>query len=124
MGLRLAARTSRYLGWLLGSSVVQRILKRRIRAGPPGPTDEERAQGKSFLWGEAGDDVGKKVVSRLRGPDGYTMTVRTALAIVDRVLAGEAAPGFQTPSKVYGCDFILGLEEIVREDELPAIVRR
>ena len=117
LGLRLAARASRYLGWFLGSSVVQNFFKKRIRAGPPGPSDEERAKGRSFLWGEAMDGDGRKVVSRLRGPEGYTMTVRTALAIVKRVLAGEASPGFQTPSKLYGPDFILGLQGIVREDE-------
>ena len=38
--------------------------------------------------------------ARLRGPEGCTMTVRTALAIVERVLAGEAPPGF--PRSSYG----------------------
>jgi short subunit dehydrogenase-like uncharacterized protein len=114
--LRLGARASRYLGWLLGSSVVQRLLKRRIRAGPPGPTADERCRGQSLLWGEAEDTTGRKVVSRMQGPDGYTLTVRAALAAVDRVLAGVVAPGFQTPSTVFGPDFVLGLEGIFRED--------
>jgi short subunit dehydrogenase-like uncharacterized protein len=117
LGLRLAARASRRLGWLLGSRFVQRFLKRRIQARPAGPSVEERAHGKSFIWGEAEDAADQRVVSRLRGPEGYTMTVRAALAIVERVLAGDAAPGFQTPSKLYGPDFVLGLEGIVREDE-------
>jgi short subunit dehydrogenase-like uncharacterized protein len=115
--LRIGARASRYLGWLLGSSIVQSVLKHRIRAGPPGPTDAQRARRKSFLWGEAEDAAGQRVVSRLRGPEAYTMTVRTALAIVERVLSGEAPLGFQTPSRAYGCDIILGLQDIVREDE-------
>jgi short subunit dehydrogenase-like uncharacterized protein len=114
--LRLAARTSRYLGWLLGSSVVQRLLKRRIRSGPPGPTAEERSHGQSKLWGEAADPAGRRVVSRLQGPDGYTLTVKAALAVVERVLAGAAVPGFQTPSTLFGPDFVLGLEGISRED--------
>jgi short subunit dehydrogenase-like uncharacterized protein len=116
-GLRIAARASRHLGWLLGSSIVQSFLKHRIRAGPAGPTDAQRARCRSFLWGEAEDDTGQRVVSRLRGPEAYTMTVHTALAVVERVLTGEAPAGFQTPSRAYGCDFILGLEGIVREDE-------
>ncbi len=114
-----AARLSRYFGWLLGSSWVQGYLKRKIQAGPPGPTDEQRARGKSFLWGEATDDAGRKVVSRLRGPEGYTLTVRAALAVVERVLAGQAPPGFQTPSMAYGPDLVLGLEGVTREDESP-----
>lgn len=117
LGLRMTARASRRLGWLLGSRFVQRFLKRRIQAGSAGPSEEERAHGKSFLWGQAEDAAGNKVVSRLREPEGYTMTVRTALAIIDLVLAGQASPGFQTPSKLYGPDFVLGLKGVVREDE-------
>lgn len=115
--VRLAAKASRYMGWLLGTPAVQRLLKRRIRAGRPGPTEEQRNEGRSFLWGEAADATGRNVVSRLRGPDGYALTARAALAVVERVLAGEAPPGFQTPSGAYGPDFVLGLEGVVREDE-------
>ena len=118
----MAAHASRHLGWLLGSSIVQSIVKHRIRAGPPGPTEAKRARGKSFLWGEAENAAGRQVVSRLRGPEAYTMTVRAALAVVERVLAGEAPPGFQTPSRAYGCDLILGLEGIFREDEEPGFI--
>ena len=117
LGLRVAARTSRRLGWLLGSSLVQRILKHRIRTGPAGPTDDERGRGRSLLWGEVEDAAGRKAVSRLRGPEGYTMTVRTALAVIARVLDGETRPGFQTPSMMYGSDFILGVDGVVRDDE-------
>jgi len=115
--LRVGARLSRRLGWLLGAALVQGFLKKRIRAGPPGPTAAERARGWSLLWGEVADDAGTKAVARLRGPEGYTMTVRSALAVVERVLAGQARPGFQTPATAFGPDFVLGLEGIVREDE-------
>ena len=115
-GLRTSARLSRYLGWLLGSRWVQGFLKRRIQAGPPGPTDDERANGKSFLWGEASDNEGHHVSLRLRGPEGYTLTVLTALAVLDRVLAGQAPPGFQTPSMAYGPDFVLEVAGMTRED--------
>lgn len=117
LGLRLAARASRPFGWLLGSRLAQGLLRRRIRAGPPGPTEEERARGRSYLWGEAVDNRGRRVVSRLQGPEGYTLTARAALAVVERVLAGDAPPGFQTPSTAYGCDFVLGLEGMARADE-------
>ena len=124
LGTRLAVRASRYLGWVLGSSFVQGRLKRRIQAGPPGPTDEERARGKTFLWGEATDDAGQQVVSRLRGPEGYTLTVLAALAVIDRVVTSGAPPGFQTPSTAYGPDFVLGLEGVIREDEASQVTKR
>ncbi len=117
LGTRVAARLSRYLGWALGSRPVQRWLKRRIQARAPGPTDEQRARGQSLLWGEVRDERGATVVARIRGPEGYTLTALTALAVVSRVLAGEAPPGFQTPSRAYGADFILEVPGIERADE-------
>lgn len=118
--LRAALRVARPFRTLLGTGAVKDFLKRRIRAGPPGPTPEQRARGKSYLWGEATDESGRRVVSRLRTPEGYTLTALTALAAVQKVLAGEAPPGFQTPSKAYGADFVLGIEGVSREDEPPA----
>ena len=56
-------------------------------------------------------------MSRLRGPEGYTFTERATLAVVERVLAGEAPAGFQTPSTAYGADFVLALEGVARHDE-------
>jgi short subunit dehydrogenase-like uncharacterized protein len=110
-------RASRYLGWALRSSFVQGFLKRRIQSGPPGPTDEERAKGKTFLWGEVSDGEGHRAVSRLHGPEGYTFTMLTALAAVTRVLASDAPPGYQTPSLAYGPDFVLDVPGVERTDE-------
>ncbi len=114
---RMLTRLSRPLASLLGSRPIQNWMHRRIQAGPKGPTDEQRARGASFLWGEARDPHGLRVVSRLRGPEGYTMTALTALAVVERVLAGEFRPGFQTPAKMFGADFILGVPGIERRDD-------
>jgi short subunit dehydrogenase-like uncharacterized protein len=114
-GQRLLARLSGPFGWLLGSRPVQSWLKKRIRAGAPGPSEEQRATGESLLWGEASDHRKMRVVSRLRGPDGYTLTALTAVAIVERVAKGESKPGFQTPAKRFGADFILGIPGVVRQ---------
>jgi short subunit dehydrogenase-like uncharacterized protein len=116
-GVRVAARAGGYLGWLLSSSLVQRRLKNRIQAGPPGPTAEQRSRNQSLLWGEVSDPAGRKAVSRLRCPDGYTLTARAAVTIVERVLAGQSVSGFQTPSMAFGADFLLGLEGVSRTDE-------
>lgn len=107
---------SRALGWLLSAASVQTFLKRRIKAQPPGPTDAERARGKSFVWGEVLDDGGQRKRALLRCPEGYTLTALTALGIVERVLAGKFSTGFQTPSRAYGADFILGIEGVARKD--------
>jgi short subunit dehydrogenase-like uncharacterized protein len=114
--VRRLARLSRYIGWLFAWGPVQRYLKRRIQAGPAGPTDDERNSGVSLLWGEVADDAGNTATARMRGPEGYTLTALTALAAVDKVLAGNAPPGFQTPSRAYGADFILEVRGVERKD--------
>jgi short subunit dehydrogenase-like uncharacterized protein len=108
---------SRYLGWVLTLRLTRSLLRRLVRLAPSGPTTEELALGRSLLWGEAVDGQGTAVVSRLRGPQAYAFTVATALAVVERVLAGDAPPGFQTPSTAYGPDFVLGIPGVERKDE-------
>lgn len=116
--LLLAMKASRLFGPLLASSVVQAFLKKRVRSGAPGPTAEQRARGRTVFWGEVTDEAGGRAVSRLYGPEGYTFTMLSALAAVERVLSASAPPGFQTPAKAYGPDFVLGgvIEGVKRED--------
>jgi short subunit dehydrogenase-like uncharacterized protein len=116
-GTRLGARASRFLAPLLGSRPVQRMLNRRIQAGRAGPTDAERARGRCLRWGEAADEQRGRVVTRMETPEGYTLTALSSLAIVGRVLAGDAPPGFQTPSLAYGPDFVLTIPGVTRRDE-------
>ncbi|MBI3823852.1 MAG: saccharopine dehydrogenase NADP-binding domain-containing protein [Planctomycetes bacterium] len=116
-GTRVAARASRWFGWLLRSAMVQNWLKRRIHARAPGPTEEQRRNNRCYLWGEATDGTGSKAVARLQTPDAYDVTVQTALAVVEQVLRGDVAPGFQTPAMAFGPDFILQIAGVTRVDE-------
>ena len=115
-GLRALAVASRYLGPLLASGTVRRFLTARVRAGARGPSDDERRRGRAFVWGEVEDAEGRRTVSRLATPEGYTFTARAALAVVEHVLAGQAPSGFQTPGKAFGPDFVLGIEGVTRTD--------
>lgn len=107
-------KLSRYIGWLLATAPVQSILQSQIPAG--GPSDEERAKGKTYLWGEASDDAGNRVEARQFGMEGYTMTALTALKISEKILAGNFCAGFQTPAKCYGAGLILEIEGVTRAD--------
>lgn len=115
--VRMMARLARPVAGLLATGVVQRWLKRRIAAQPAGPSDEERARGRSLLWGEARDGRGARAVARLHGPEGYTLTAHAALAVVEAVRGGAARPGFRTPGGLFGPDFVLGVAGVVRQDE-------
>ena len=113
---RIGMKLSRVFGPLLGSAPVQRFLKARVRAGAAGPSAEARARARCYLWGEAVDAHVGVATSRLQTPEGYTLTARSSLAIVERVLAGGVPIGFQTPSLAFGPDFVLGIEGVSRQD--------
>jgi short subunit dehydrogenase-like uncharacterized protein len=114
--LRAAARMPGFVKSFLGLKPVQRFLKSRVDRQPEGPTDEERAKGRGVLVGEASNATGERVRTRLRVPEGYTLTAVTGLDIAGRVASGEFKPGFQTPSLVFGPDYITGFEGVTREE--------
>ena len=107
---------SRRLGWLLDSRIVQRALKSAVRARVTGPDAARRKRAVSLIWGEVEDDAGVRATSRMRAPEGYTLTAMTSVEVVRRILGGSAPAGFQTPSLAYGADWILELEGVERED--------
>lgn len=111
---RRLAKSSRYFHWLLGSAPTQSFLKSWVKAMPPGPTPAQRKRSTSYVWGEVHDDAGRVIAARFKAPDGYTLTVLTALAIVDQVLNGRAPIGFQTPAKAYGSEWIFTIEGVTR----------
>jgi short subunit dehydrogenase-like uncharacterized protein len=94
-------------------------LARRVIAPfiPTGSTPEQRARTHAHVWGEVTDDHGGMAISRLHGPEaGVDWTALAALGAVKKVLAGQFQPGYQTPGRVFGADFVLEAEGVVRED--------
>ncbi len=113
-GLRRQLAAMAALRPLFKLAVIRDLFKRSVK---PGPTADERARTFTHVWGEVEDDQGRRAVSRLHGPEaGVIWTTRTALAAVQKVLAGNAPPGFQTPALAYGADFVLEAEGVTRED--------
>jgi short subunit dehydrogenase-like uncharacterized protein len=107
---------------LLGFAPVRNFVRSKI---PTGSTAEERAktrtavwgETRTHVWGEVEDEEGNKAVSRLHGPEaGVIWTALAALAAIERVMAGDALPGFQTPAMAYGADFALECVAVTRED--------
>jgi short subunit dehydrogenase-like uncharacterized protein len=107
-------KMSRYFGWLLASKPIQSILQSKIPHG--GPSDHERENGKSLLWGEVTDDNGNRVEARQQGVEGYTLTALAALNIAAKILGGNFKIGYQTPAKCYGADLILEIEGSSRQN--------
>ncbi|SCK06177.1 trans-acting enoyl reductase family protein [Streptomyces sp. WMMB 322] len=110
--MRLAARLPR----LFGSRAWYRLLDPLVRRLPAGPDEEELAKGSSHIWGRATAPDGRRVTATMHGPEAYEFTARTARLLLQRVLAGEFTPGFQTPASVYGPDLVLEIDGVRRTD--------
>lgn len=100
----------------LGLSFMQSFLKRQIDRQPEGPTEQERKRGHAVLIGVGRNGSGTTVRTRMRTPEGYTLTAMTGLGIVKRVLEGDFKAGFQTPSLAYGPDLIMKFDGVSREE--------
>ncbi len=100
----------------MGSALGQWIGRKAIDRMPPGPTAAVRETARAVLLADAENDKGERAASELETPEGYKLTAMTALEAALRVDRGEVQPGFQTPSKAFGPDFVMGFAGVVRRD--------
>jgi short subunit dehydrogenase-like uncharacterized protein len=109
-------RAMRVIGPLMYNRVVKGILKSSIDLFLNGPKEESRKSASAIFVGEVLGQKGERAVSKLITPEGYTCTALTTVEIMKRVLRNELKPGFQTPSLVYGSNFIMQFEGVRREE--------
>jgi short subunit dehydrogenase-like uncharacterized protein len=103
-------RRLRWLGPLLGTGPVQRLLKKQVAGKVRGPSESTRGRTGCVVWGEASNPSGRTERLRLRTPNGYELTVTASLGIVDRLLSDPpASGGYSTPSMLMGPEYVLSL---------------
>lgn len=92
---------------LLGITPVKRLLQAFVnRRSGPGP--EQRASGRTYLWGRVSDGK-SEVTMTMTTPEGYALTVLSALAAIEKLLASPKRPGSFTPAKFFGAEFVTTL---------------
>ena len=106
---RIALKAHRYLAPLLATPPVRETLKRFADLVREGPSARARRRGSANVWGEARVDD-ERVVSRLRTPDPYVVTVDAAVTAAERVLDGDAGEGFRTPAGAFDPEFVFDLD--------------
>ncbi len=104
-------RRMRFLLPLLGWKPIQKFAVWRIEKTVKGPSDEIRQKARASLWGRVDDDQGNAVSATLETKSGYELTALTAVAALERTLAGNVPRGFSTASQAFGKDFILSFPE-------------
>ena len=109
---RQLLRLSRYVQGVLGWRLLQLLLQRFVEAWVPNPSVETRRTGATVVWAAVRDANGRTTTARLRGPEAYTFTARSAVLGAERVMAGTAPSGYQTPATAFGSDFVFNVEGV------------
>jgi short subunit dehydrogenase-like uncharacterized protein len=94
-----------------GSWLGRRLVERAISSAPAGPSDAERAAGRTHVLVRASDGD-HRAEAALHGPEAYDFTARTAAALAVGALDGRVVPGFATPSMVMTWPELLALEGV------------
>jgi short subunit dehydrogenase-like uncharacterized protein len=95
--------------WLLRTQWLKNILKKRIDAGPAGPSEAQRKRSTSYIYGAVRTANGKMVRAGFTAPEGYTLTALAALHIAQKAMHNEWKPGYQTPAGCYGEQLVFEL---------------
>ena len=108
--------STRWFGWLLATGPWQTWLKGWADLLPDPVEDAARPGPGMVIVAEAEDERGRRARARLRTPEAYAFTGVTAPAVALRVLQDDFEPGFQTPARVYGPDYVLSFPGVSREE--------
>lgn len=73
---------------------------------PDGPSEKERAEGRTKLSAEVTGADGSVARSIVDAPSGYTLTPLSVVAVAVRILDGDFSPGYQSPASAFG-EFII-----------------
>lgn len=93
--------------WLLRMGWVQNWLKGKVGKNVRGPTENQRAEQKTWVWGEIRNDRrGERRVGRITIANGYDVTVNGSLAVMEHLLSYRGEGGYFTPSKLCGHELV------------------
>lgn len=96
---------------LLGIGPLKRALQALARRVFEGPSADQRASDRAFIWGEASNGD-RTVVSRLETPEPYTLTVDAATTAIERYETETVPTGYHTPAAAFDPEFVLELDAV------------
>jgi short subunit dehydrogenase-like uncharacterized protein len=102
----------RVLGPALRMSKVNAVanaLVRGVEALYPNPSQAMLDRTRMFIWGEVQNASGKTVERLITTENAYVFTADASVACVKRTLEGTVKPGYQTPARVFGADFLFDI---------------
>ena len=107
-------RWLRYVQPFLGFDGVRAFFEKRALEHAHGPDAERRRTTGCYIWGEVRNPQGREEKLALTTPNGYTLTVESALGILAHVVATTPEGGYYTPSQLMRADYVLKLPGVRR----------
>ena len=80
-------------------------MKRKVDTKVKGPTEEERSDSTTYIWGEVSNGRETKTGS-FKTANGYDVTAEGALEIAKFIEENKPKGGYFTPSQLCGSDLI------------------
>ncbi|MCF6293884.1 MAG: saccharopine dehydrogenase NADP-binding domain-containing protein [Robiginitomaculum sp.] len=112
----MIAKLGRFSRWMLGTALIQKILKSKADKMPEGPSEKQMREVSMHLVAIATNAAGKSVTATMKTPEAYSFTAKLALEIALRTDGGFAKQGFQTPAMVFGSNFVTEFAGVERKD--------
>ncbi|CEK10769.1 saccharopine dehydrogenase family protein [Legionella hackeliae] len=97
-----------YIRWFLGLRWIQNYIKSKA-AQQRGPDTKQLQNQLTYVWGEAKNAQGNSQTIRIKTANGYALTVKCSLTVVEHLLNTQLKGGYKTPSQIMGIDFITQL---------------
>jgi short subunit dehydrogenase-like uncharacterized protein len=101
--------------WIFKFGFVQRKIRKNILQKVTGPSEEVRETARTFIWGEVKDDEGKIVRAEMRTLEGYNLTARSVVKVMQKMNEKPLETGFLTPSRAFGMDYIMEFPDTERK---------
>ena len=108
------------LQWMLRASeslptwmraVLRPVVEGIVRRTVDGPDTDTRKAGASWVWGQVQCADGATRTARWTGPEGYTLTARTAVEAMMHMNDTPPEAGYHTPATAFGADFVASVPE-------------
>lgn len=107
-GLVKKMRRMNWFKGLLGFSWVQNLMKRKVDQNVKGPSEKQRNELVTHVWGEVTNKKGESKAMRMQVPNGYQLTAEGAVYVAEKLLANQKPPsGYFTPAMLLGPQLIL-----------------
>ena len=85
---------------------VRKFVQKRIDKIWKPNTDAQRAEAKSYVWGEVKNTNGNIIKGRFTTVDGYDLTASGTVEVSNYLLGEHGQSGYFTPSKLMGKDLV------------------